>query len=56
MKLKLVRHLWGVDLTHGLNQYLPRWRDVGYEALEVSIRYVPDRRAFLGFLKDHSFG
>jgi hypothetical protein len=56
MKLKLVRHLWGVDLTHGLTQYLPRWRDVGYEALEVSIRYVPDRRAFLGFLKDHSFG
>ena len=53
MKLKLVRHLWGVDLTHGLQQYLPRWRDVGYEALEVSIRFVPDRPAFLRFLKDN---
>ena len=29
MKLTLVRHLWGVDHTHGLEPYLPRWRDVG---------------------------
>lgn len=54
MKLKLVRHLWGVDLTHGLQQYLPRWREVGYEALEVSIRFVPDREDFLRFLKDNN--
>ena len=55
MKLKLVRHLWGVDLTHGLQQYLPRWHDVGYEALEVSIRFVPEREAFLRFLKENAF-
>ena len=35
MKLKLVRHLWGVDPTHGLDHYLPRWRDLGYEALDL---------------------
>jgi hypothetical protein len=51
MKLKLVRHLWGVDGTHGYHHYLPRWRDVGYEAIEVSIRFVPDRRTFLDFLQ-----
>ena len=53
MKLKLVRHLWGVDQTHGLQHYLPRWREVGYEALEVSIRYVLDRQMFLRFLKEN---
>jgi hypothetical protein len=52
MKLKLVRHLWGVDLNGGFNQYLPRWREVGYEAVEVSLRFVPDRSAFQRFLKD----
>lgn len=55
MRLRLVRHLWGVDLTHGLRHHLPRWRDVGYEALEVSIRFVPDREEFLSFLKDNDF-
>ena len=53
MKLKLVRHLWGVDLSHGLQHYLPRWRDVGYEALEISARHVPDRPGLLRFLKDN---
>ena len=52
MKLKLVRHLWGVDQTHGLSPYLPRWREVGYEAVEVSLRKVPDRVMFLQFLKE----
>ena len=55
MTLKLVRHLWGVDQTHGLQQYLSRWREVGYEALECSIRLVPDREAFLRFLKQSDF-
>ncbi len=55
MKLKLVRHLWGVDLTHGLQPYAPRWGEVGYEALEISLRLVPDRPAFLRFLKEHHF-
>lgn len=55
MNVRLVRHLWGVDLTHGLAPYLPRWREVGYEALEVSLRHVPDRTQFLRFLKEASF-
>lgn len=52
MKLQLVRHLWGVNQAHGLSHYLPRWRQVGYEAVEVSLRKVPDRAVFLRFLKD----
>jgi hypothetical protein len=55
MNITLVRHLWGVDLTHGLARYVPHWREVGYEALEVSLRHVPDRAHFLRFLKEASF-
>lgn len=55
MKLKLIRHLWGVDLTHGLQHYIPRWREAGYEAIESSIRTVPDRAGFLRFLKESGF-
>lgn len=51
MKLKLVRHLWGVDHTHGLEHYLPRWQAVGYEAVEASMEFSPDRAALVGFLK-----
>jgi hypothetical protein len=56
MKLKLVRHLWGVDLSHGLQPHLPRWRKLGYEALEASLRLVPDRTAFLDVVKAGDFG
>jgi len=55
MDITLVRHLWGVDLTNGLAHYAAHWREVGYEALEVSLRHVPDRSQFLRFLKDASF-
>ena len=55
MKITLVRHLWGVDLTRGLDHHLPHWREIGYEALEVSLRHVPDRTDFLRFLKQASF-
>ena len=55
MNITLVRHLWGVDLTHGLAHYVPHSREVGYEALEVSLRHVPDRTHFLRFLKEASF-
>ena len=55
MNLKLVRHLWGVDLKGGLDQHLPRWREVGYTAVEGSLRLVPDRSAFLRFLKDNGW-
>jgi hypothetical protein len=55
VNIKLVRHLWGVDLTHGLAQYVPHWREVGYEALEFCLQLVPDRTQCLRFLKDESF-
>ena len=55
MNITLVRHLWGVDLTHGLAHYAAHWREVGYEAVEVSLRHVPDRTQFLRFLKEESF-
>ena len=56
MQLQLVRHLWGVDLSHPLEHYLPRWRKVGYGALEVSQDFVPDRKAFFAFMKAHGLG
>ena len=56
MKLKLVRHLWGVDQQCGLESYLARWREVGYEALEVSWQFVTDHTAFLRFLDQNQFG
>ncbi len=56
MQLKLVRHLWGVDLKNGLQPHHPRWREVGYEAVEMSLRLVPDRAAFLSFLKENKLG
>ncbi|HEX7260180.1 MAG TPA: hypothetical protein VF258_00030 [Luteolibacter sp.] len=51
MKLTLVRHLWGVDHTHGLEHYLPRWRDAGYEAVESSMEFSPHPDALRSFLK-----
>lgn len=51
MKLKLVRHLWGVDGATGYEQYLPRWRETGYTAVELSLRLAPDPAAFLRFLR-----
>jgi len=51
MRIQLVRHLWGVDHTRGLEHYLPRWQSAGYEAVEGSLRFSPDRKAFLSFLK-----
>src|SRR5579863_8495338 len=52
MKLLLVRHLWGVDLSNGLRPYVDKWHKVGYCALEFSLRLVPDadelRRALIG--------
>jgi sugar phosphate isomerase/epimerase len=51
MKLNLVRHLWGVDHAQGLERHLPRWRNVGYEAIESAYYISPDRGALLRFLK-----
>ena len=52
MQLKLVRHLWGVDHTRPLEDNLPRWREVGYRAVECSLRIWPDRAGLLRFLKN----
>lgn len=52
MKLKLVRHIWGVDQTPGLFHYLPRWRETGYDAVETSLQRVADHPAFFHFLKE----
>lgn len=51
MKLTLVRHLWGVDHAHGLDRYLPRWREAGYEVIESSLQFSPDPAAVHRFLK-----
>jgi sugar phosphate isomerase/epimerase len=36
MKLLLARHLWGVDLSAGLDQHVEHWRNLGYEAIEAA--------------------
>jgi hypothetical protein len=51
MKLTLVRHLWGVDHTPGLEPYLAPWRDAGYEVVESAFHVSPDRAALARFLK-----
>lgn len=51
MKLTLVRHCWGVDHTHGLEHYLPRWREAGYEAVESSMEFSPAPEALDRFIK-----
>ena len=51
MKLTLVRHLWGVDPTQGLEHYLPRWREAGYEVVESPCRGSEERDVLLRFLK-----
>lgn len=55
MKLVLVRHLWGIDLTNGFGPHLAHWHNVGYQALECSQRLVPDARKLRQVLKDESF-
>lgn len=42
MRLSLVRHLWGVDLSNGYSPYLAQWHRLGYDTLETSPRQVPD--------------
>jgi len=55
MKLLLVRHLWGVDLSQGYQRHIRQWRDVGYVALESSTRSVPDATALRKMLRDEGF-
>lgn len=46
LKLLLVRHLWGVDMSCGLSFYAGSWRHTGYKALEVPLAGIPDRDRF----------
>lgn len=55
MKLLLVRHLWGVDLSAGFSRYIPHWREVGYEALEASPLFVPDPKLLRETLRQEGF-
>lgn len=55
MKLLLVRHLWGGDLSQGYQRYIKQWREVGYVALESSPRFVPDATALRNTLRDEGF-
>ena len=52
MQLQLVRHLWGVDPTRGLEHFLPRWRETGYTTVEASIRIWPDPAGLLRFIRE----
>lgn len=51
MELRLVRHLWGADLSGGLAAAAERWRASGYRGLEASIRHVPDAGEFRRVLR-----
>jgi len=56
MRAKLVRHLWGADLSAGLDMAAGKWRETGYEALEASIRHVPDAAEFRRVLREGRWG
>ncbi len=56
MRLQLVRHLWGVDLSSGLGPYVRQWNELGYEALEASLRTIPDGALLRRTLKEERFG
>jgi hypothetical protein len=56
MKLQLVRHLWGVDLSQGYGRHSKHWHDVGYTTLEGSLRFVPEPMLLLAALRDEGFG
>lgn len=56
MKLVLVRHLWGVDLSRGYSAHFNAWREAGYSVLEGSARLVPDAEALRRALRNEGFG
>lgn len=55
MKLLLVRHLWGVNLTEGYRKHCRHWREIGYAALEAPLWYVPDQALFKQMLRNEGF-
>jgi len=50
MKLTLVRHLWGVDHTPGLQSHESHWRGVGYEMIEAAYHFSPDQSQLIELL------
>ena len=55
MKLRLVRHLWGVDLSEGYRRHSQHWHEAGYTALEGSPRFVPEQMLLRAALRDEGF-
>lgn len=55
MNLQLVRHLWGVDLDDNLNSHVSAWKEVGYDALEFSLRAFSERDVILQLLSKNGF-
>lgn len=55
MKLSLVRHLWGVNLSEGYIQHIAGWRKTGYTALETASHLVPDTAELRRVLKGEGF-
>jgi len=55
MKLRLVRHLWGIDLSEGYRAHSKHWHEVGYTMLEGSPRFVPDQMLLRSALRDEGF-
>jgi hypothetical protein len=56
VRLQLVRHLWGVDLSNGFAPYVSHWHSIGYESLEASLRTIPDPALLRQTLKAERFG
>lgn len=56
MKLSLVRHIWGIDLSSGFAPYIDHWRRIGYETIEASLQRVPNVDLFLKTVKMERFG
>jgi len=56
MKMLLVRHLWGVDMSRGLCPHVQRWRKVGYQALEASSRTCGDPAEFFRVIAGEGWG
>jgi len=56
LELSLVRHLWGVDLSHGFTPHINHWRRMGYVALEASVHTIPDASLLRQTLKEEKFG
>ena len=53
MKLKLIRHLWGV--TGSWEETFPRFAELGFTGIEAPLPAKPDERRFRKLLDQHGF-